>query len=237
MCGFNKTQKRSESLEGFSATASKAKDDRYVTKNVQGNDPIVIERKMKDLEVYPDLELPTYKELNSALQYINAGITTYHNPTGALYVDPDFYISTNWTYRDYMKGNYVEDMLSRDKDAGLMHIQDATGFQGQMRVNSQQIFEADKENMALFVSQDEKTAAARNQNTKFSIPEMSDVPAMDSSLTPDTTGDADTYGPRPTQDSNVKTWVKDAMNIYAAPTQNEVLTWVGGNTDFDMGSL
>lgn len=236
MIAFNKTQKRSESLEGFSATASKQKDDRYVTKNTQGNDPIVIERKMKDLEVYPDLELPTYKELNDALTVINAGITKYHNPSGALYVDPDFYVSTNWTYRDYFRENH--DPNNKDAKIGELDIQDYTGFKGKMKVNSEKVFEADAENMALFNAMMEQIDESVNQNTKYSIdtirpedtPQASVVAGSDST----NPGSINTYASSSRDVSGIQEYLSSSSNYNAPPTLAEFQKWSADSNIMDM---
>ncbi|MGL4819295.1 MAG: hypothetical protein ACRC5C_04865, partial [Bacilli bacterium] len=55
---------------------------------------------MRELEAYPDLELPTYDELVKALPGIDCLMTKYENRTNALYVDPDFYVATGETFRD-----------------------------------------------------------------------------------------------------------------------------------------
>lgn len=70
----------------------------------------VIERKLNAIELYPDLELPSYEKVNKVITKINEfrtqnklkplGITELKNPgsplsryiKGAVYVDPDFYI-------------------------------------------------------------------------------------------------------------------------------------------------
>lgn len=123
LCGFDKTQKRTESLQGFSSTFSNTTlQEREKSEDPVANDVVVLERKMKDLEVYPDLELPTYAELNAVLGSIGAGIPLYHNPNGAKYVDPDFYVSTKWTFRKYI-------MEERSKGQRL-HMTDLAGLRG-----------------------------------------------------------------------------------------------------------
>lgn len=71
--------------------------------------PIVVERLMNALELYPDLELPTYEEVERAVQKINAqrkqhGLKPlefnlkrpdperFQQTQGATFVDPDFYV-------------------------------------------------------------------------------------------------------------------------------------------------
>src|SRR5690606_26548688 len=46
---------------------------------------------LKHINVYPDLDLPTYDEVNSFLASIGRG--PLPNPNGNVYVDPDFYFT------------------------------------------------------------------------------------------------------------------------------------------------
>ena len=120
MCGFNKTQKRMEQLEGISpiyrgVTANDRTSDKWEPKI----DSAIIEYRMSDMEAYPDLELPTYAELNEAIPYIDSNITLYENHTRGKYVDPDFYVSTQWTFREQIR-------QQREKDNRL-YFRDTTG--------------------------------------------------------------------------------------------------------------
>jgi len=105
LCGFNKTQKRNEQLEGISPIYGEkvTKESREAGNYIPGSDEAIIELKMKDLELYPDLELPTYDELVSALPYIGANCDVYENRTGGKYVDPDFYMATPETMREFLR--------------------------------------------------------------------------------------------------------------------------------------
>lgn len=158
LCGFNKTQKRTESLEGFAAVdPSKAElTDRHVSKDPLKSDAVIIERKMHNLEVYPDLELPTHDELIEALPRLNAGILMYHNPTGAKYVDPDFYVTTNWTMRQYLWAERIKkteadsaNLADYEKRSGFGSIamRDLAGYSGYAGVNSENMFDFDSEDM------------------------------------------------------------------------------------------
>lgn len=231
MCGFDKTQKRSETLDGFSATSSTNKEDRYVTSSALGNDPMIIERKMKDLELYPDLELPTYKELNDALPKIGAGVKVYGNPTGALYVDPDFYISTGWTYREYFRDFKDREKSDNDGTLGLLEIQDFAGFSGTMRVNSDKVFEADAQNMALFKSMDEKTKEAREQSTDVGTSYASQLSSV---ADPQLSGaDYDSTTSSGAADPSIKSWVKNTQNLYTPPSLDTVASWMGWSSGND----
>lgn len=107
-CGFNRTQRRMERLFGISGgfKGDTLKDRRF-SKYSQEKDFAVLEYRMKNMEVYPDLELPTYDELNEVLPQLNAGFTTFPNRTDQYFVDPDFYIASQRTLRDELR-NIVE---------------------------------------------------------------------------------------------------------------------------------
>lgn len=105
LCGFNKTQKRTEALEGISPIYGDkiSLESRKSSEYVAGADEAIIELKMRKMEVYPDLELPTYEELKAALPYIGANCSVYDNRTHGIYVDPDFYVSTPITAREIIR--------------------------------------------------------------------------------------------------------------------------------------
>jgi hypothetical protein len=235
LCGFDKTQKRSETLDGFAATDSTKIEERHVS-TVEGRDPIVVERKMKDLELYPDLELPTYQELNNALGYIKAGIRAYHNPSGAKYVDPDFYISTSWTYRNYLKQYKYEKETGTETEIGLTRIQDYSGFVATTKLDSENIFDADDANMAMFNKLAQDTEAARNASTELT--KVSFMSNQDSSETARTAFSTE-EGSEPTTNwggvgktlqssgQSVDSWMENFSNVTAFPTQTEIDAWTG----------
>ena len=105
LCGFNKTQKRTEQLEGLSPIygGTVDRESREISNYVDGADEAIIEMQMRDLELYPDLELPTYDELISALPYLGGNVKAYENRTGGKYVDPDFYMATPVTSREIIR--------------------------------------------------------------------------------------------------------------------------------------
>lgn len=106
LCGFDKTQKRIESLNGISPIdGTPIKSTRKASNYDPAIDQTIIDYKMKFMEVYPDLELPTYDELNADLPYITSDISLYENRTGGIYVDPDFYIATPVTVRQMIGTN------------------------------------------------------------------------------------------------------------------------------------
>lgn len=91
---FDKTQRQREELRAIPGN-TRNMDVKMLENNkyAYANDRL-IEARLKDLEVYPDLELPTYTELNAALSHRDAVCKKYENYTNAKYVDPDFYFST-----------------------------------------------------------------------------------------------------------------------------------------------
>lgn len=102
--GFDKTQKRMETLEGISPIyGTPDKESRHAPNYDSAKDNAVIENKMKQMEVYPDLELPEYEQLLSVLPNLGADMDDYENRTGSRFLDPDFYVSTEWTFREYLR--------------------------------------------------------------------------------------------------------------------------------------
>lgn len=73
---------------------------------------------MKGINVYPDLDLPTYEELNKFLTSI--GLPEYPNPTNAIWVDPDFYFVT-----PRPRNEIFEEVLHQNDE---ILIKDSTGL-------------------------------------------------------------------------------------------------------------
>ena len=122
LAGFNRTQRRLEKLTGISgAFEDTDMDDRYVGRYSKEKDMAVIEYRMRNMEVYPDLELPTFEELNAVLPSLGAGFERYENRQDQYFVDPDFYISTQTTMR-----NMVKDLLEEESDITVISY-DNTG--------------------------------------------------------------------------------------------------------------
>lgn len=138
LCGFNKTQKRMEQLEGISPIYRGTSPETRTNDSFDPQeDMAIIEYHMKDMEAYPDLELPTYEELQEALPYIDEKIDSYNNKVAGKYVDPDFYISTQWTFRERIREQ-------REKDNRL-YFQDTTGVQGSTSPMSASALDVDME--------------------------------------------------------------------------------------------
>lgn len=135
LVGFNKTQRRAEELAGFNASIEKTSlEDVKNNGNQQSSDRIV-EMRLRKMEVYPDLELPTYDELNEALKKLKIEVPEIINKTGSLYVDPDFYISTPWTFREAIHDEYLGDHT--------LYLEDSSGIKVMTSSNSDKVIEGD----------------------------------------------------------------------------------------------
>lgn len=103
---FDKSQRRQEALYGFrgAPNSPELRELAFGNKNYDPNvTPLYTHEKLRHMELYPDLELPTIEKLNEELAFIDAGFSKWENRTDQIYLDPDFYISTNGTYRKYIK--------------------------------------------------------------------------------------------------------------------------------------
>lgn len=106
--GFDKTQKQREELVEFSGFANDTDKESLKGKEIIYANDRMLEARLKGLEIYPDLELPTYEELNKAIKDLDIGygVTEYPNRTNAIYVDPDFYFATGTTFRDIIEDQW-----------------------------------------------------------------------------------------------------------------------------------
>lgn len=156
LCGFNKTQKRMESLEGFSSASSTKKDDRHVSKNPEKKDIMVFEDHLRRMEVYPDLELPTYAELNEVLPKLKAGITYLSPKNGGTFVDPDFYVATSWTFRQLIESQ-------RNNSKGEMKFMDWFEETASTKITNDgyNMFEFSEETLVMMKTIDERTRSIR----------------------------------------------------------------------------
>lgn len=104
---FDKTQKQREELTAIPGNSQHMDVEMLKqNKNAFASDRL-IESRLRESEIYPDLELPTYAELNAVLSDLDSGgIDEYTNLTGALYLDPDFYFSTISTFRQLVEEDY-----------------------------------------------------------------------------------------------------------------------------------
>ncbi|MEK1829036.1 hypothetical protein AAAC51_07755 [Priestia megaterium] len=121
--GFNKTQRQAEELRALPGNYKHIDlEELQVNKGAYANDRM-IEARLHNSEVYPDLELPTYDQLNKVLPDLDAGkIEKYLNQTEGTFVDPDFYVSTTSTFRKWIDENYA--------DEHRLNMYDATGVAG-----------------------------------------------------------------------------------------------------------
>jgi LysM repeat protein len=116
LVAFDKTQRSPEDLRmttAFGGTESELSNAFYeyskLRRNSSGFEYALVDFTLRDLEVYPDLDLPTFEELNDEIGLLGItypdGITKfkhYPNPDNAKFVDPDFYIRCEHTFRDYL---------------------------------------------------------------------------------------------------------------------------------------
>jgi endonuclease YncB( thermonuclease family) len=135
LVGFNKQQKKSELIDKTEGINTEGVKDKYDLKTAGpidsfGYEPVILEQKMRQLELYPDLELPTYAELNRAIPYLNAGIKQYANPNKSRFVDPDFYIGYNQTYRDTL----IKSMTDIDNGDAVIEFKDDAGCGARLKV-------------------------------------------------------------------------------------------------------
>lgn len=107
--GFDKTQRQREELTALPGNSKHMDLDMLeANKNAFANDRM-IESRLHTLEVYPDMELPTYTQINAVLPEIDAGsVKEYVNLTGGTFLDPDFYFSTKSTLRQMIEDKYMD---------------------------------------------------------------------------------------------------------------------------------
>lgn len=118
--GFDTTQRKQEALNQFvGGKTTKSLNDLHLS----GYDPkvnsIYIHEKIKHMELYPDLELPTYDELEEDLEYLDSGVSKLENRRGQVYLDPDFYVSTETTVR-----KELQEILGRNGQSEIKYIDD-----------------------------------------------------------------------------------------------------------------
>lgn len=110
---FDKTQKRRETInkDGFGLVFDDEKDWKLYQKLKRSNSDFEysnVDLMLKEAELYPDLELPTYYEVNEFLQKhpisdrFGTVFNYFPNTTNCKFVDPDFYVRCEETLRDYI---------------------------------------------------------------------------------------------------------------------------------------
>lgn len=210
LCGFNKTQKRTEQLEGVSPIYGDniARDDRKAGNFDAAADEAIIEMKMNDMEIYPDLEMPTYQELINSLRYMNANCTVYKNRRGGKYLDPDFYMSTPITAREIIREERYNNHSLTIRDN--MGVEMMTGSQ------SPDMLEGDESMWEILNNVDRNT---QQVSTTFSW--SGDVTSKDA-------GESNAGG-IVYNSSDVEEYVKDKNKIKEPPTFDEWKSWGKGS--------
>lgn len=120
---FDKSQRRQEALYGYTGgDTDETLRDRAYDNYDPGKDSMYVHERMRQMELYPDLEMPKISELNTVLPAINAGLDKWENRTDQVFLDPDFYVSTEHTYRKFLK-----DVLDSEEDI-VFRWADAQGY-------------------------------------------------------------------------------------------------------------
>ncbi|ABY46707.1 thermonuclease family protein [Bacillus mycoides] len=103
---FDKTQRQREELTALPGNSKQMDLETLKNNKTAFANDRMIEARLHKLEVYPDMELPTYSQINDVLPEIDAGAKEYPNLTGGTYLDPDFYFSTGNTLRQLIESSY-----------------------------------------------------------------------------------------------------------------------------------
>lgn len=123
---FDKTQKQRETLnkDGFGMVFDDKQDWTTYQKLKRSNSDFEysnVDLMLKEAELYPDLELPTYEEVNQFLSKhpiidkYGVKFDYFVNHTNCKYVDPDFYLRCEETVRDF-----IETKLNKGRNDGSM---------------------------------------------------------------------------------------------------------------------
>lgn len=100
LVGFDKTQRRQEAINSFAGgKTTKNLWDLHLKEYDPQVNALYVHEKIKTTELYPDLDLPTYSELEEDLEYLDSGVGEFENRRGQVFLDPDFYVSTKRTMR------------------------------------------------------------------------------------------------------------------------------------------
>jgi hypothetical protein len=217
LVAFNKTQRRAEGLAGFqdSPEGTNLAD---VTNNAQQEtDDAIVEMRLRKMEVYPDLELPTYDELNTAIKKLGLKIDTVESQTGGVFVDPDFYVNTEWTFREVMKNDYLGDHA--------LYLKDSSGLQVMTKPGSDKLVDTDEESWNII---NNLTKTATKVSSAFSWGENS-ATAGDSNK--DGVKDPVTY-----KSEEIGTYMlgkddKGVPNYQKAPSFTTIQHWKWGMTE------
>lgn len=139
---FDKTQRERESIKQIQLRDPSSKEytlekfQEYFQKSSNNEEEqwTIFDYKLRQQELYPDLDLPTWLEFEKAIPYLNCGFSSLEEldqrvieMTGDLpqdrakYVDPDFYIHTEMTNQVLLQ------KALRDKDVQALLMHDAGG--------------------------------------------------------------------------------------------------------------
>jgi endonuclease YncB( thermonuclease family) len=225
---FDVTQRKREELKGIPGmTKDMNLDDLEGMKGQLLNDR-VLEARLHELEVYPDLELPTYKEVNEALPELDAKLTEYENPTGAVFVDPDFYFSHAETVRQMVESSYVDESLSQ------LNMFDSTGVAAFTNHKQDIALNSTKEMRELLSEQDKKATKTESSKFKWSADDSNGAPSLDQ-IPVDKENNKPTYFPANdvTREFFWKT-NKDGTPLHSVfPTRIEWYREFGSDTEYD----
>lgn len=236
LCGFDKTQRRTETLEGLSPLysvgaepGSAALSDRhYSNGDMTMQDNSVFEYRMRSLEVYADLELPTYSELNAALPNIGADLVEYKNPSRTKFVDPDFYVATEWTMREEFRSQKDQDQRMDFRDmVGVKMYTDSS--------NVNKPIDGDEENWALLREVDEKATRIdpRHQKDGDNAYNADRGAGMSmAKLGSSTTEKVEENRQQYVTPGDVKTFLEDSDAQRTQPTYKEWASWGVGLENF-----
>lgn len=132
MKAFDKEQSKKEALDQEDIGDSIGEDNFYDYSSQAKLDGdfefAAVDLQLRDAEIYPDMELPTYDELNDTLPYLDiydldgSPFTHMYNPSGGKYVDPDFYIRCGLSSR-----KILADILKNDTP--VTYLKDNSGFE------------------------------------------------------------------------------------------------------------
>ena len=180
LISFDRTQSKDETLTYLDTVDIQSlvhkKDNKNLASAMAGNDlstfdnnivhEVRAEQLLNELELYPDLDLPTYKEVNEAIQKINSyykkkklptlPITKLVGPKNAKYVDPDFYFSYP-TLQDIVKKieNQVSNPVAK-KIASYYDVDVSTELKELQKVKAEDLFNARTIQMLNKESKDKK---------------------------------------------------------------------------------
>jgi endonuclease YncB( thermonuclease family) len=137
---FDKSQRERESIKQIQLRDPNSSNEQYTMEQFEkyfsknsGNEQqqmVIFDFKLRQQELYPDLDLPTWTEFEMAIPYLNCGVSSLAEldkrisditgnlpPDRAKYVDPDFYIHCGWTNRMLLN----QALLDEDARTLLMH--------------------------------------------------------------------------------------------------------------------